>query len=151
MNGNDKVQSLLGHIHCQHRQMTSMIHALDKACSVNRPTTEECQNIFRQLHQLRDHMQQHFAEEDAGGCLEEAVVQSPHLAHHLREIEQQHSQLLTELDQIILVTEGQSPGFIRQQFDAIRSFTLRLLGHEALENHLLQAGFNEDLGLDDLP
>ena len=103
------------------------------------------------LHRLCDHMRQHFVEEEAGGCLEEAVAQAPHLAHHLRELEEQHALLLAEIEQIIQATDGQAPEVVQRQFAAIHSFAARLLGHEALENRLLQVGFNEDLDLDDTP
>jgi hypothetical protein len=92
---------------------------------------------------LYDELKQHFAEEDAGGCLEEAVCHCPRLAAEAKRIEAEHPAILAEVNGLIeqgtnLPANNQNQFAIQQAFYRLYQ---RIRVHEAAENHLLAQGF----------
>lgn len=95
------------------------------------------------LRKLRGQVARHFAVEEQGGCLEEAVSRNPSLSHEIIELEHQHPGLLAELDALIESLErgGDTKAF-GQEFIG---FAARLREHEEQENRVLERGFNVSL------
>ena len=113
------------------------------------PAEEKTGCIVKTLDKLRGHVAEHFAREEAGGWLEEAIIRAPHLAHAATELEHEHKPLLERADRLLLNARGMS--LQSEELERVRAeyeeFTAALLHHEAREERLLEKGFNEDLGL----
>ena len=102
------------------------------------------------LVELRTHLVEHFAREEHGGFLDEAIANMPRLAPVATTVEKEHPGLLAEIDGIIAALPGNKPTLehwvdIGHRF---RVFAQRINRHEALENRLLQEGLNEDFTMD---
>lgn len=147
-------QSLL-HLASEHREMERRVRQLFRL--VEKPL-EEIQmpaaalDLHLHLREMRERMKRHFAEEAAGGYLEEAVARMPKLAVDADAVERQHPQLLRDLADLT-----ESAAVIRSSSDAwnqigivVRRVAGDVLAHERAENRILQQGFNEDSDLFDL-
>src|SRR6266850_3554698 len=53
------------------------------------------------LTAIREELAHHFQEEEAGGCLEEAVAHCPGLSSEVAQVEADHAKLLADLDELI--------------------------------------------------
>jgi hypothetical protein len=100
---------------------------------------------------LRDELAQHFAEEEAGGCIEEAVCRCPRLASEARHVERQHPVLLDELDGVIALARVLQPGRVGRQtlLNEFDEFAANLKKHESAEDHILQVGFGTGIVCND--
>jgi hypothetical protein len=101
------------------------------------------------VRRLQQHLETHFAHEEGGGWLEEAVVHAPHLAHRLTQLEREHGPLLEQAAHLITIAEsldrtGESPAQLQAEFEQL---SVRLLKHEADEAQVLADGFNEELDI----
>jgi hypothetical protein len=103
------------------------------------------------LRRLREELSHHFAEEEAGGCLEEAVSQCPRLGPEATRIEAEHGELLAQMDQLIAQAMDLDDSVAnRVAFDhALEDLRRQLLAHEAAENDVLRQGFGTNLNGDD--
>ncbi len=153
MNDTDRVRPLLGHIQDEHRVLHRTMK--DIAATFKRQdnchSLAECGRVYgERLTDLRQHLCKHFAEEESGGCLEEAVCGAPHLASQFSEIEQEHPQLLRELDQILrkLSAVPITEEVWSQCASEFEIFKDQILAHERRENQLLEKGFNVPLDLE---
>ena len=142
----------LTHLREEHRELHQLVGTIQAQCS---PTSalqgsERIRQVLDGLNHLHETLQHHFAEEEAGGCIEEAVCRRPALSSEASILESQHPALLAQLERII--EEARSVSIAnRDASDQIlarfNSFAQELLDHEAVENRVLQRGFNVDLDL----
>lgn len=142
--------AILGHVLAEHRDLFRLITLVRKAFAADAPDTD-LETTLNLLRELRQHLHDHFLQEEEGGFLEEAVTRVPRLSQAMREIVGQHPGLLSELDNLIAAlarsgTAGKAWPEARRAFDA---FAAHLQAHERSENAVVQAGYNEDLGLVD--
>lgn len=97
---------------------------------------------------LRRRLTKHFAQEERGGYLAQALAAAPQFTLEARTLREQHRQLLDELDQLADGLAASEPPFEGWQ-DARRRLdeTLgRLREHEAAETRIVQAAAEDDLG-----
>jgi hypothetical protein len=153
MNDTDRIRPLLGHIQDEHRVLHRTMK--DIAATFKRKddchSLAECGRIYgERLSDLREHLCKHFAEEETGGCLEEAVCSVPHLASQVSEIEHEHPQLLQELDQILrkLSAGSLTEEVWSQCAHEFEKFKDQMLAHEKRENQVFEKGFNVPLDLE---
>jgi hypothetical protein len=148
---------ILGHILKGHQELHALLRNTRDAAAApsGHPSNDGqaggCERITRALTALRQHMAEHFLQEEAGGFLEESLARLPRLAEEARRVLAEHPGLLAEADRLIERTSRgdiQPKGWatLRQDVD---HFTMRLLDHERRENKVVQQGYNEDLGLVD--
>ncbi len=108
------------------------------------------ESVRRQIAALREQLQKHFAQEELGGYLEEALTRSPVLAPQASVLQRQHAEFLTLASQMLSDAVCCDPPHVT--WERLKSdyelFAKRLKGHEAAENRLLQRAFNEDQGVD---
>src|SRR5262245_37229875 len=57
--------------------------------------------VVRVLQQVREELEHHFAQEESGGCLHEAVSRCPPLSAEAHRIEAEHRELLQDVDRLI--------------------------------------------------
>ena len=141
---------ILGHLLGQHRDLHARLLALraDFAAATASPPLDA---IRRRLVDLRDHLGEHFGQEEKGGFLEESIARMPRLSAAAREVVAEHPQLLAELDALLAALPV---GDIREEaWQAagcrFATFTDHLLAHERNENAVVQQGYNEDFGFGD--
>lgn len=107
--------------------------------------------IIDQLSALRDELSRHFAEEEDGGCIEEAVCRCPSMSREAQQLELQHETLLDQLEQLIVrhrltTMNVECIDSVKQEFE---EFSQQLHAHEAAENSILQHAFGGSFGIDE--
>ena len=154
MNRSDPV--ILGHVLAEHRDLFQLMHSVQSRFAMaGPPTPEQRADVLESLHHLREHLGDHFAQEELGGFLEEAMTRMPRLSAAVRSIVAQHPALLAELDRVIeqLTIFEQSGGVAAgakswpAAVHAFETFATHMAAHERSENMVVQEGYNEDLGL----
>lgn len=142
---------ILGHVLAEHQDLFNRLAAARKAFAAKAPLEPDKLAALQQsLSGLRDHLHEHFTQEERGGFLEEAVARMPRLGSAMATLVAEHPALLAELDKIIafLPSSGPSVAAWEQAREAFAGFADRMLAHERSENAVVQEGYNEDLGLD---
>ena len=135
---------ILGHILAQHRELHERIVAVREAFAADPGTAR------RALAELREHLAAHFRQEEQGGFIEESITRLPRLSAAAAAAVREHPALLAEIDGLIerlAVADIPASSWTRAGRD-FEDFCGHLLAHERNENAVVQAGFNEDLGLD---
>jgi len=141
---------ILSHVLAEHRDLFHLLLSVRSAlAAAGPPTPERRSDVLESMHHLRDHLADHFAQEEQGGFLEEAITRVPRLSAAVRSILGQHPGLLADLDRLIgdLGSSADHPeawGRASRDFEA---FSARMTAHERSENAVVQSGYNEDLGL----
>lgn len=143
---------ILGHVLAEHQDLFNRLTAARKAFATEAPPDQDRLAALRQgLAALRDHLHEHFTQEERGGFLEEAVARMPRLGSAVAGLVAEHPALLAELDKIIaaLPSSEASAAAWQQAGQAFAGFAAHMLAHERSENAVVQEGYNEDLGLVD--
>lgn len=142
----DPCQPFVAYLHREHTRLHAELHAVQEALSefVSAPrNAADAEAIVTRLIRLRDDLDRHYAEEEAGGTLEEAVARCPSLAADVRRVEKEHAELRRKMDE--LVAKAQRLCQTPTQFDEVaRDFaalTAWLHRHEKEENRILLYGF----------
>lgn len=151
MNGSERVRPLMGRIQHEHGELKHLLRDLDDILHQSSSRLADRQQVFcGRLSDLRRYLKAHFAEEEAGGCMEEALSYAPHLATEAAALEREHPVLLHELD-MLLTKSGlkPTPDSWKQCEAECAAFVSNVLEHERRENHLLQSGLNAELDLED--
>jgi len=147
---------ILGHILALHRDLHVHVHAARAAFGEpGPPDADRIQSLCDTLGLLREHLRDHFEQEERGGFLEESVTRMPRLSQAMSQVLAEHPALLAELDGLIGTLEGvdiSGPSAAGAWTAAERDFdrfARNLISHERNENAVVQEGYNEDLGLAD--
>jgi hypothetical protein len=142
---------ILGHLLGQHRDLHARLLTLRADFAAPAVPPPPLDAIRHRLVELRDHLREHFDQEETGGFLEESIARMPRLSAAAREVVAEHPQLLAEIDALL---EGLPVGDIREDswqaaVCGFATFTDHLLAHERNENAVVQQGYNEDFGFGD--
>ena len=138
----------------EHGELHQLLDAVRKqicGCLSHENKPDKQQNCLNKtMEQLRDHIETHFAHEENGGWLEEAVAQAPFLAHQLTLLERQHGPLREQANQLVTLAgkvkdDTGVAEMVKHEFEA---FVGALVTHEAEEERILCKGLNEDLDLE---
>lgn len=102
------------------------------------------------LTELLTHLETHFAQEEEGGYMEEALARAPRFSSLAAELEKQHAPMLARL-RGLLARADESPTRPTRAALAVQARELcqLLARHEASETRILQMAFNRDPILDD--
>jgi iron-sulfur cluster repair protein YtfE (RIC family) len=145
MRDDPECRCYVNHLIAEHRRLHSLLRHLrvEMAHSLGPDEQPSFAGVQQVLTRLRRELQQHFAEEDAGGCLDEAVSRCPRLAGEAKRIEAEHPQILAELDRLIAQSQTLPPTHpnqlaLQREFDRLCQ---QLREHEKAENTLLSLGF----------
>lgn len=141
---------IMGHILAQHRELHCQLLAV-KACLADAGPWDAGRSAAARaaLAGLREHLQSHFAQEEAGGFLEESITRVPRLAAAARRVMADHAALLGELDGLIETLTAPDSAAARDRVaNGCERFMQHMIEHERSENAIVQEGYNEDLGLD---
>ena len=135
------------HMRHEHQRLEQLIH---RTLAVlpnweERDAQDWLPRITEGLVAIRTELTHHFRDEEQGGCLEEAVARCPQLSAEVQRIERQHEDLLQGLSE--LVDRCQSRGRLSPEQSCafeqeLRQIVRELRSHEALEDKIMQQGFN---------
>src|SRR6476620_10387949 len=92
----NECQCYVEHLIAEHRRLHRMLRLAQAAIVASGCPDRDatCTDIVRVLRQVREELQHHFAQEESGGCLDEAVSRCPGLSAEVKRIELEHPQLL---------------------------------------------------------
>ena len=141
----DECRCYFDHLLAEHRRLHSMLREM-RAAIVNstKPDGEASfAEVAQTLQRLHRELEHHFAQEEAGGCLDEAVSRCPRLSGEAKRVEAEHPDILAEVNGLIQLATSQEPNdesrlAIQKGFERLYQ---RLLSHEAAENRILAEGF----------
>ena len=143
---------ILGHLLGQHRDLHARLLALRADFAPDHDAGHaQVKAIRDRLLELRDHLREHFVQEEQGGFLEESIARMPRLSVAAREVVAEHPRLLAELDTLVdkLPTQDVRDDSWDEAAHGFAAFTEHLLAHERNENAVVQQGYNEDFGYGD--
>jgi hemerythrin HHE cation binding domain-containing protein len=149
-------EAYVRHIEAEHRRLDRLIRRVLQAIG----SCQECaagswpQPVVAGLAAVRQELAQHFAEEESGGCLEEAVARCPAMSSDTDRVQAEHGGLLGVLDELTLHCQQiQRP--TRRDLLAVehelRAVAHKLRMHEAQENRIMQRAFAICLENGDIP
>lgn len=149
MRSYEECRCYVEHLIAEHRRLHKMLR-LARAAILARggPDRDAIRaDVVQVLRQVRDELKHHFDEEEGGGCLDEAVSNSPSLSAEARRIEAEHPQLLNNVDRLIAQAldcdqSVEKHVALGREFDEL---CRRLDAHEAAENILLRKGFGTNV------
>ena len=148
------LQAYVSSIRADHRHQGRLVHNLRSAlenAARSKWSKASTAQIVDYLAVLRDHLAVHFAREEEGGYLEEALVHSPELQPEANRLMDEHPHLLTQFDALLGTARAKAgepapwPALAKELNAVIRE----LVTHELDENKLLQDAFAADLYLDE--
>jgi hypothetical protein len=146
MNESEGCHALVEHLHHEHDRLNQVLlkigHEVAALSQPGRPGGLLAQ-LSQELAALRMELQAHFAEEETGGCLEEAVVRCPSLAGERKEVLAEHAVLDRMLDQLVAQTRNPAAASadVAKNY---RAFAEKLQSHEAAETRMLQMAFGAE-------
>jgi hypothetical protein len=137
----------------EHRELQGLVHQVRRALALGTQARWRDVTIVplvRALEELKVHMEQHFAQEEAGGYLEEALVHAPRFTLQAESLLKQHPQLQLQMNQLLAeICQCRQnpklwPAFAEHAQEALKE----LLAHEASENQLLERAYNATLDIE---
>jgi hypothetical protein len=139
---NGESESFIENLLAEHRRVDAMLREAWSAIVQSRgPDVDAAsEDVAVVLRRVREDLARHFAEEEAGGCLEEAVTKCPRFSCDEIRILAEHPELLDCLDSLIeqIATAFEETGS-RHAFEIdFGDFCRRVHAHEAAENELIR-------------
>jgi hypothetical protein len=139
MNGVNHSGAYLEHVQAEHRHLNAALleirrHVAELAGKPQPPTAWN--PVIAALKDLREELRSHFAEEEGGGCLDEASARSPSIGPEVNALFTEHEVFLQALDDLLARVESHrfdQPAWERQ----FEEFARRLQEHESAESRLL--------------
>jgi hypothetical protein len=146
MNGVNYCGAYLEHLQAEHHRLNCALigirHEIAELNHTSRPL-EALATLREKLEHLLLELRGHFAEEEEGGCLEEAEARCPSLGPQAKHLMRENSQLVRALERVLATAKDQSANShaLRKQFEP---FATDLREHECAENRLLQTALGGD-------
>jgi len=134
------------HLQHEHGRLNQLLlaigHEVAELSKAGQPE-DAIAHLAQRLADLRQQLQAHFAEEETGGCLEEAVTRCPSLSGDSKTIVAEHPLLDHMLEQLVAQTRNPAvrPADVQRDYGA---FAEKLHTHEAAESRLLQMAFGAE-------
>jgi iron-sulfur cluster repair protein YtfE (RIC family) len=103
------------------------------------------------LEELSTQIERHFAQEEVGGYMEEALSRAPRFSAQAATLLKQHIELALEVHELLARAKvgSENPKIWEMLYTDVQTLVKKLSAHEAGENRIVEAAFNEDLGLAD--
>lgn len=146
---NPFLEQALAEHHDLHRTVEEIGSLLDSVPASEAGAALAAQAL-RRVDDLRGKLRQHFAQEEEGGYLEEAIARLPSLAPQAAVLQKQHAEFMQLADRLVGdARAAATPADVwRVLHDGFKTYSKKLLAHEAAENSLLQRAYNVDLGIE---
>jgi hypothetical protein len=131
------------HLYHEHTRLRQLLLEISRGVADVAHTPEQPVRIARlaeRLANLRKQLQSHYAEDESGDCMEEAVTRCPSLPGDATVIFEEHLVLDRMLEQLVAQTRQPTPvaADIQQNW---QTFATKLQAHDAAETGLLQMAF----------
>ena len=144
-------RAFVTHMKAEHDRLSACVKKIEELWPSEyqkRRSPKSLTHLLDGLQKLRAEMVRHFEEEESGGCVEEAVAAQPSLGREATRLEQEHPELLEQLDALIEKLETQNePG---KPTEGLRhffhGFARKLNAHEVIEERILEKGFGLEKG-----
>lgn len=149
MNGTRQEAYVAG-FKAEHREMHDVLRNVEKAWRICEAggwkETDRCR-LCEAMTALREHLEHHFAQEEAGGYLEEALLAAPRLAAMADKLLAQHPLLLKNCCETVeKLRHAPSDAAVRQRVrEEYHDLRRKLLEHERGENAVMQEAFHVDI------
>jgi hypothetical protein len=145
----DDFDSYTRHMCVEHQRLNRLLlearHRIDAwRASGDRRTPAD---VFAELQTIRGELEHHFAEEEAEGCLEEAMCRFPALAPQTNAVLHEHAEILAEFTRLCeTARQGMEEGADLTQFVAqYERLYDALQAHEIEESRIMQQAFSASL------
>ena len=92
---------LVEHLDAEHRHLREVMLQMQATIDAGVQSRSDAEAIERQLVALRDELERHYAEEERGGCLEEAASRCPSLSGDVTRVIAEHQELRADMDAIV--------------------------------------------------
>lgn len=134
------------HLRAEHRRLHELLRGIETGWPARgKRVLSESQTppVIDGLEALREELARHFAQEEQGGCLEEAVCRCPSLTQEANQVEREHPLLLERLEGIIVRARSglRTADVARETKQDFKKFARQLHAHEAAENRILASAF----------
>jgi len=146
MNDPEECFAYAEHLNHEHRRLNQLLAAIGHdvvQLGGQEKGQSQIARLRKRIADLRQQLQAHFAEEESGGCLEEAVTRCPSLAVDTKAILEEHPQLDQMLGQLAAQTGDPAAKAAELQRNW-QAFSKKFHAHEAAETRLLQMAFGGD-------
>jgi hypothetical protein len=149
MRAYEECRCYVDHLIAEHRRLHRMLRVARNAIMPLGATTGNVPgaDMVKLLGGVREELEHHFAQEEGGGCLEEAVSRCPSLSDEVRRIEAEHPRLLESIDRLIAQARDSDRSVegriaVAREFDELCA---QLDAHEGAENALLRKAFGANV------
>ncbi|QDU26215.1 hypothetical protein ETAA8_12900 [Anatilimnocola aggregata] len=148
MSDHEECRTYLNHVQLQHQHMQQLLERLRSLVVGAKGCSFAFDDAKLLLSDLGDHLARHIAEEEGGGCIDEAVCRCPRLSLQARDLKAQQPRLVAAIERIVAKFEGRNrlgtcSFMVEQEIQQLAS-DLRL--YEESERELLAEAFGVDEG-----
>lgn len=141
---------ILSEIRAQHEHLTVLLSELLEAAEEAASSAGEGARVktVSKLTELAMMLPEHFAHEEEGGYLRDALALAPQLSRRAETLEREHGELTRQLEGARAETRNAaaSEALWRDAGHGVRSLVEALKAHEHAENELVRQALTEDLG-----
>lgn len=141
-------------VRADHQELRNLVRGIERQLNAAEAAgwaKNEAQVVLTAIDELGRHLREHFAEEEAGGYMEEALALAPRFGPQAERLLKEHPTMLQQVGRLVELARccceqaQQGPELSR----LAREFFATLRAHDAAENQIIQEAFNTDLGLND--
>jgi hemerythrin len=142
----DECKTYVDYMLAEHRRLHRLLLQARKTIAAYAGDSDWAQSVVNVLRELRATLECHFADEEGGGCLDQAVSFRPALAGAMKQIEAEHPRLLAQVDRLVAQAKDgrDTPADHVSLTTAFDELCRGLHTHEAAENEILRQGFGAD-------
>lgn len=129
----------------EHREMRQLVVALRDAVNRNRPWSREAaRESVKAAEAMRVYLHHHFAQEEEGGYLEQALAMAPRFSAEAQALLAQHALMLEYIDRVVEAAKGavEDAELWPQLRLQVKGLLRKLSDHEGAENRIVQQAFN---------
>ena len=144
---NDLYVAYVTQLRSEHRRVKRCLAKVERQWDVIRQGARSAlgfDELIGSLTELRDELSHHFAEEQAGGCVEEAVSHAPHLGRDRVQLERDDHELIKLIDGLIKNLR-KSPKSIKAVEKKYLQLVQQIGTYEAAESRLVAESFGIDV------
>lgn len=145
-----RIAGIIAGFNAEHRTMTRMVREVDRrlqVCETAKWTAAAVEDWADALTTLLQHIEHHFAQEEEGGYMEEALTLAPRFTAEAHRLANEHTELLAGLVTLLgrLHRADGRPETFPDVAARYHEWRTRLLDHERAENDVLAHAFNVEM------
>jgi hypothetical protein len=132
----------------EHREMRQLVQALRHVLGQERPWSRElAHEAAGAIEALCTHLKEHFAQEEEGGYLEQALAVAPRFSDEAKSLLQQHGLMLKKVGQVLETAKRaeETPAAWMPLRMETKDLLQQLVMHEGAENKIVQQALNSGI------